>query len=145
MALQHGLFTLALSALLLAPAAAKADDLRWGGRHDASPVGGDFRPGQHIHTGGCYHPAPTPPPARPSRGPREDGRYELQTVQKWVPGHYEQVWVEQTCRYKPHRHETRCRGGYYDQRWVEGYYQPVQEWVWVPAPHRPYVVVTNRW
>ncbi|PTL83081.1 hypothetical protein [Vitiosangium sp. GDMCC 1.1324] len=145
MALQHGIFTLALSALLLAPVAAKADDLRWGGRHDASPVGVDVRGGQYTHNGGRYHPAPTPPPARPSRGRGQDGRYEFQTVQKWVPGHYEQVWVEQNCRYKPRRHETRCSGGYYDQRWVEGYYQPVQEWVWVPAPHRPYVVVTTRW
>lgn len=137
--LQHGLFTLALSALLLAPVAARADDSRWGGQHEAAPVGEDFQAGQHVHTGGCYHPAPTPPPAQPPRShwPRQSGRYELQTVSKWVPGHYEQVWVEQTCKYKPRRHVTKCRGGYYDQRWVEGYYQSVQEWVWVPRRHGP--------
>lgn len=144
MALQHGIFTLALSAMLLAPVAAKADDLRWGGPHDASPVG----TGQHGHPGGGYHPAPTPPPAQPpppSRGPRQQGRYELQTIQKWVPGHYEQVWVERDCKYKPRQHETRCKGGYYDQRWVEGYYQPVREWVWVPAHRGPFAVATNGW
>jgi hypothetical protein len=54
-------------------------------------------------------------------------------VNKWVPGRYEQVWVEQNCKYKPRRNVTKCYGGYYDQRWVEGYYQTVQEWVWVPA------------
>ena len=36
-------------------------------------------------------------------------------------------------------------GGYYDQRWVEGYYQPVQEWVWVPAHRGPFAVATNAW
>lgn len=138
MTLQHGLFTLALSALLLAPVAAKADDFRGGGQHDASPVGEDFRAGQHPH--GAYHPLPAPPPPQPprSRWPSQQGRYELQTVQKWVPGHYEQVWVERDCKYKPRRHETRCKGGYYDQRWVEGFYQPVQEWVWVPGHRGPY-------
>ncbi len=134
MMLRHGLFTLALSALLLAPVAARADD--WG-RHDASPVG---QPGQQLHTGGRYHPAPPPPPAPPPRShrPRQSGRYELQTVQKFVPGHYEQVWVEQNCRYRPRRHVTKCEGGHYEQRWVEGYYQSVQEWVWVPSYRGPY-------
>jgi hypothetical protein len=144
--LQHGLFTLALSALLLAPAAARAQDGRWGGQHDASPVG-DSRAEQHIHGGGCYHPAPTPPPAQPPRSqwPRQQGRYELQTVQRWVEGRYEQVWVEQTCKYKPRRNRTKCEGGYYEQRWVPGYYQTVQEWVWVPARHGHRYVATNGW
>jgi hypothetical protein len=135
--LQHGLFTLALSVLLLAPVAARADDSRWGGQHEATPVGQDSHAEQHFHTGGCYHPAPTPPPAQPPRSewPRQSGRYELQTVNKWVPGRYEQVWVEQSCKYKPRRNVTKCHGGYYDQRWVDGYYQTVQEWVWVPARH----------
>ncbi|AKJ07970.1 hypothetical protein ATI61_107410 [Archangium gephyra] len=135
MMLRHGLFTLALSALLLAPVAARADD-SWG-RHDASPVG---QPGQHHHTGGSYRPAPMPPPAPPPRSHRQhpSGRYELQTVQQFVPGHYEQVWVERNCRYRPRRHVTKCEGGHYEQRWVEGYYQSVQEWVWVPMHRGPY-------
>jgi hypothetical protein len=139
MMLRHGLFTLALSALLLAPVAAQADDSQWG-RHDASPVGQPSQGGQHLHTGGCYHPAPTPPPAHPPRShrPRQSGGYELQTVQKFVPGHYEQVWVEQNCRYRPRRNVTKCEGGHYEQRWVEGYYQSVQEWVWVPRHRGPY-------
>jgi hypothetical protein len=141
MTLQNGLFTLALSALLLAPAAARADDFR-GGQHDASPVGTSVRYG---HTGGDYRPAPPPPPQPPrSRGPRDSGRYELRTVQKWVPGHYEKVWVEETCKYKPRRDRVKCEGGYYEQRWVEGYNQSVQEWVWVPS-HRGAYVASNRW
>jgi hypothetical protein len=145
--LQHGLFTLALSSLLLAPVAARAEGSRWGGQqHEASAVG-DSRAEQHFHTGGCYHPAPTPPQAEPPRSqwPRQQGRYELQTVQKWVEGRYEQVWVEQTCRYKPRHHRTKCQGGYYEQRWGPGYYQPVQEWVWVPARRGHYAVATNGW
>jgi hypothetical protein len=138
MMLRNGLFTLALSALFLAPVAARADD-SWG-RHDASPVGQQSHGGQHLHTGGCYHPAPPPPPAQPPRSdrPRHSGRYELQTVQRFVPGHYEQVWVERECRYRPRRNVTKCEGGYYEERWVEGYYQQVQEWVWVPARRGPY-------
>jgi hypothetical protein len=162
MALQHRLFSLALSAFLMAPLAARADDeltvapqaqngwtyddqrdqqerARWYSpdtntgnlaQWDNGQVPGNH---QHIHGGGCYHPAPTPPPPEPPRHrwPREQGRYELQTVQRWVPGHYEQVWVERECKYKPRRNMTKCTGGYYDQRWVPGYYQPVQEWVWV--------------
>ena len=154
MAFHHGLFTLAFSALLLAPAAVRADDdhdddYRWGDQHDASAVGDDTRAEHHIHTGSCYHPAPTPPPPEPprSRWPRQRGRYELQTVRKWVPGHYEQVWVEQVCKYKhkPHRYVTKCRGGYYEQRWVPGYYQTAQEWVWVPVRHGPRAAVGNGW
>ncbi|MCY1082402.1 hypothetical protein [Archangium lansingense] len=138
MMLRHGLFTLALSAMFLAPVAARADD-SWG-RHDASPVGQASHGGQHIHTGGCYHPAPTPPPAQPPRSnwPRQSGRYELQTVREFVPGRYEQVWVEQNCRYRPRRNVTKCEGGHYEQRWVAGYYQSVQEWVWVPVHRGPY-------
>jgi len=163
MALQHWLLSLALSAVLMAPLAARADDemataqqaqngwtyddqrdqqerARWYTQDSntgnlATWDNGQVPTGshQHIHGGGCYHPAPTPPPPEPPRHrwPRESGRYELQTVQRWVPGHYEQVWVERECRYKPRRNMTKCTGGYYDERWVPGYYQPVQEWVWV--------------
>jgi hypothetical protein len=179
MALQHRLFSLALSALLMAPLAARADDGvataqqaqngwthddqrdrqerdRWHTTHGVEGNSGNGWtstndghlatwdngqvPGnhQHIHGDGCYHPAPTPPPPEPPRHrwPRQQGRYELQTVQRWVPGHYEQVWVERDCRYKPRRNVTKCTGGYYDQRWVPGYYQPVQEWVWVEGRRR---------
>lgn len=138
MALQHGIFTLALSALLLAPVAAKADDFRSGGQHDASPVADNLRAGHRPSPGGAYHPAPRPLPQPPrSSWPRQEGRYELETVRKWVPGHYERVWVERDCRYKPRRGETKCKGGYYDERWVEGYYQSTQEWVWVPGRRGP--------
>ena len=136
MMLRNGLFTLALSALFLAPVAARADD--WG-RHDASPVGQPSQGAQHILPGGGYRPAP-PPPAHPPRSnrPHQAGRYELQTVRKFVPGHYERVWVEQNCKYRPRRNVTKCEGGHYEQRWVEGYYQSLQEWVWVPSHRGPY-------
>lgn len=89
----------------------------------------------HVHTGACHHgQAPRPVDSR--------GRYALQTVQRWVPARYEQVWVPEQCyerghgRGRGHGHgrggETRCRGGYYEQRMVPGRYETVQEWVWVP-------------
>ncbi|MFY0581907.1 hypothetical protein ACN28S_53365 [Cystobacter fuscus] len=53
MALQHGLFTLALSALLFTPVAATAADNT---RHAASPVASNWAPGRESHR------APPPPP-----------------------------------------------------------------------------------
>lgn len=144
MTLQNGLFTLALSALLLAPAA-RAED--WGVQHEASPVAGGYG-AERFHGNGGYRPAPMPPPAQPSRSqwPREQGRYELQTVQRWVPGHYEQVWVGERCD-SGRRYIQRCVQGHYEQRWMEGYHQSVQEWVWVPFRSRrgPYAVADGRW
>ena len=107
-----------LVAVLLAAAPALA-------QHPASPV-----PPPGVAVQGCdVH---NPPAARPG------GRYELRTVQKWVEGRYEQVWVAPVCKQKHRRHFTvqRCRDGYYRQEWREGYYAQVQEWVWVPVEHR---------
>lgn len=124
MALQHGLFTLALSALFLVPVAAKADNFR----HEASPVG---PPRYESHQRG-YRPAPPPPmPVRP-RGAPSHGRYELQTVQREVPGYYENVWVERMCTTTRRGRVIDCVPGHNERRWVPGYLQSVQEWVWVP-------------
>ena len=62
------------------------------------------------------------------------GRYEMRTVQTWVPGYSERVWVPEDCRYHPRRNRTRCRGGYYSEQWVEGHYEQRPEWVWVAPP-----------
>jgi hypothetical protein len=143
MALKTGFSILALGALLFGSSAAFADD-----NNGWAPVeqdetarsfhgddwnnhntrGGGFE--VHVHTGGCNHgPQPQPPP-------RQRGHYELQTVQRWVPGYHQQVWVPEECRYKPHRNVRKCWGGYYEQQWVPGRYETVQEWVWVSAPRR---------
>ncbi|WNG30835.1 hypothetical protein F0U62_47590 [Cystobacter fuscus] len=125
MALQHGLFTLALSALLFTPVAATAADNT---RHAASPVASNWAPGRESHR------APPPPPSH-SRG--RDGRYELQTVRTEVPGHYERVWIEEQC-VRTRRYVRACEPGHYEQRWVPGYTQTSQQWVWVPRSRGPY-------
>lgn len=139
MNLKTGIFSLALGTLLLG-STAMADDNQFqpqwndnGTEVQAQGYSGGYdqayrAPVQvHVHTGACRHgPQPTPPQ-------QQQGRYELRTVQQWVPGRYEQVWVPEQCHYKPRRGVTKCRGGYYDQRWVEGHYENVEQWVWVPS------------
>jgi hypothetical protein len=51
---------------------------------------------------------------------RGHGHYELQNVQRWVPGRYVSV---------------PCHSGYM-QQWQAGYYTTVQEWVWVEGRGR---------
>ncbi len=77
--------------------------------------------------------------------PRPNGRYEMRTVNQWVEGRHEQVWVAERCweREKPGRRRghgrhgkhrrtvTVCEPGRYEARWVPGYYAPVQQWVFV--------------
>ncbi len=69
------------------------------------------------------------------------GRYERRMVSRWVQGRYESVWVPETCeaRGSHHRYHYRpkfCVAAHYEQRWVPGHYEQVQDWVWVPA-YRP--------
>ena len=78
------------------------------------------------------------------------GRYEVRTVQQWVPGRYEQIWVGQQCWTHPSRWRgevVRCRPGFYDNRWMPGHYQMVQTQVWVPyrtyPRAQPYAVPNN--
>lgn len=81
----------------------------------------------HVHGDSCRHgPAPLPPP-------QARGRYELQTVNRYVDGRYDRVWVPEVCqeRYRRRGRVTKCTGGYYEQQWVPGHYEAVQEWVWV--------------
>lgn len=133
MNLKPGILSLLLGAVLFSAGSASADDDRRGERRDHDRR--DGRPGLinvHVHGAGCHH--------EPEPVSRPGGRYELRTVQNWVPGHHERVWVPEQChtKYKKHGRRTVCRDGYYDERWVEGYYQDVEQWVWVPAYERPH-------
>lgn len=156
MALKTGIASLVLGTLLFGSTAALAEDgsvRDWanqeasrrqngGGnsrndnryddrRDDRNHGGGNGYVEVHVHGASCHHgPAPRPPP-------QARGRYELQTVNRYVDGRYERVWVPEVCKERHHRrgHVTKCKGGYYDQRWVPGHYEPVQEWVWVSYGH----------
>lgn len=121
MAFKTVMASLALGVMALGSTAAHADDTH-GKRRGNSFIE------VHIHGPDCHHgPAPLPPP-------QARGRYEMQTVNRWVEGRYEQVWVPEVCetRHKRHKRVTRCTEGHYEQRWVEGRYAQTQEWVWVP-------------
>ena len=80
------------------------------------------------------------------RGDRS-GRYEQRTIQRWVPGQYQQVWVPQQCttRYTQrgwYRAAANvCVPGHYDQQWTAGHYESTQQWVWVPFGFRNH----HRW
>jgi hypothetical protein len=133
MALKTGFFSLALCALLLGTTAQAAGIQ---GEHDASSVvAQDFRGGSGPAWGtpsNTYDSRRTPPPP-PAR---QNGRYELRQVQKWVAGHYAQVWVGQDCSDQSRRYIRKCEPGHYEQRWVPGHYEQAEEWVWVPGVRR---------
>ncbi len=115
-------------AIGLSPVAALAE-------HERGSDDDDRRPAVevHVHDSSCHHPGA--PQGQPSR----EGRYELRTVQKWVPGFHEQVWVPQHCKHRGRgHHRVKCVGGYYQQQWRPGYHQTVQDWVWVPSPRSPW-------
>lgn len=130
MALKTGFFSLALGALLLG-STSQAAGIQ--GEHDASGVvAQDFRGGSGPGWGtpdnhSDYRRTPPAPPAR------QNGRYELRQVQKWVAGHYDQVWVGEDCRDGSRRYIKKCEPGHYEQRWVPGHSERVEEWVWVPG------------
>jgi hypothetical protein len=134
MNLKPGILSLLIGTVLFSAGAASADG-RDGHRRDRDDDR-EHRAGRpslisvHVHGPGCHH-APAP-------APRPNGRYELRTTQRWVQGYEERVWVPEVCHTKEKRHsrKTVCRGGYYDTRHVAGYYEPVEEWVWVPVMYR---------
>lgn len=78
----------------------------------------------------------------PTYAPRgqsyNQGQYQLQTTQVWVPGQQQQVWVPGQCH---HRGPFQlCTQGYYQTVVTEGRYESQQHWVWVansygPRPH----------
>lgn len=138
------LYTLLLALLTLAPSAAFADRPRHHDRHDKHERHDRHdRHDRHVHRwdphdreshrhhAGCRH-------ARPPAAPRgAHGWWELRTTSRWVPAHFEQRWVPEECeRRGRHGQRVVCREGYYAKVWVEGYHEPVEEWVWV-ASARP--------
>lgn len=156
MALKTGIASLVLGTLLFGSSAALAEDGNvrdWANQEASRRQGGDnYRDDRrdyddrddrrddrrghgggngyvevHVHGSACNHgPAPLPPP-------KARGRYELQTVNRYVEGRHERVWVPEVCKERQRRHSrvTKCRGGYYEDRWVPARYEQVQEWVWV--------------
>ncbi|MFP2962212.1 hypothetical protein ACLEPN_31635 [Myxococcus sp. 1LA] len=143
MALKTGFAVLALGMMLLGSTAAQAKD-------DSNEKGRFSQQHRHDNRGGNFgvrvdarrHPGPAPVAPRNARG-----RYELQTVNRWVQGRYERVWVPEVCSERGNRRArvTRCTGGFYEQRWIPARYEPVQEWVWVTfAPGRVHVASAIR-
>jgi hypothetical protein len=125
MALKTGISTLALGALLFSSTTVLAQDFNGQqGWHDADAPSQQWNDDHGVERN--HGPIP-PPPAH------ERGRYELQTVQRWVPGHSERVWVPEQCR-TGRWGRSHCQAGYYEQQWVAGRYEQLQEWVWVRAP-----------
>lgn len=117
-----------LAAVLAVPFAASADRDEDGGDHRRQPSA-------HLHDSECRHQHRVEPPPRPP--PSREGRYELRTVQQWVEGRHEQVWVPERCRYERNG-RVKCRSGFYEERYVPGRYESFEQWVWVPAPVRRY-------
>ena len=70
---------------------------------------------------------------RPERAPRgqsfNQGSYQLQTTQVWVPGQQEQVWVPGQCSQYGYR--QYCTPGSYRYVSTAGHYENQQQWVWV--------------
>lgn len=65
------------------------------------------------------------------------GRYELRTVQRFVQGQYQQVWVPEQCSLRERQRgwwrqaAQVCVPAHYDQQWVPGHSESTQQWVWV--------------
>ena len=57
------------------------------------------------------------------------GHYETRSVQTWVPGYYESVYVP-ICR-TGWRGQTRCHSGYSQQVFRPGHYENTSQQVWV--------------
>lgn len=73
---------------------------------------------------------------------QDNGRYELRDTQKWIPARYEQVVVQQCVEKRHHGHRNHWKSQrcfpVTQTRTVPGYYENVQEWVWVPTyPQHP--------
>lgn len=117
MGMNRTLIGLAVVAVALGATVARAD---W---DDDFEHGARAIEPNHVHRG-CHRPVAPPP-----QYTQQQGRYELQNVQRWVPGTSQQVWVPGECRM--HRRWQRCSPGYYRTVWTQGHYETTQEWVWV--------------
>jgi hypothetical protein len=126
MDLKKTLLPVALFAVL-APLAAFAE-------HDATP-NYDANYDANYDVQGVNRPVERPMPPTHSG----QGRYELRTMQRWVEGQWQQVWVPEQCvtRQRGWKTRVRCQPGYYDSRWTPGHYVTAQQWVWIPYNHPP--------
>ncbi len=81
------------------------------------------------------------PTSAPSGYQMNQGKYELQSTQQWVPGGYVQVYRAPVCtteyrgRHGRHVRQHCSQGGYVSQ-WVDAHYETQQQWVWVQYPQR---------
>lgn len=133
-------------ALSMAPLAARADDFSQQPQYDQQPY-------QQPYDQQYQQPAYQQPgiavgePHPYDRDGDRRGRYELRTIQRWVPGQYQQVWVPEQCttRYMQrgwYRAAANvCVPGHYDQQWQPGHSESAQQWVWVPFGFRHH----HRW
>lgn len=120
MDLKKSLLSILASAALVAPAAAFAEHDEWRDR--------DRDRHEHRHSEYCEH--------RPA--PRDaHGRYELRTISNWVEGRWVRDYVPGKCVQRGRHGRVKCREGHYVDRWVPGYYEETQQWVWVPYVRRP--------
>lgn len=153
--MKNTLLGLTLVAVTVGAQVARADDWNRDGVDDAYQYGQNDQYGQYQYDQYNHGAVPVQQGAR-SCGPRptyapagqtfNTGRYELQNVQRWVPGQQTQVWVPGQCSTRRHGrgggwHHQRCTQGYYQSVWTPGRYETRQEWVWVSVgnpPPRPY-------
>ena len=108
-------------------------------RADDFDDGSDYHPSVPAQTRGHRRCG-----ARPGWAPQgqtmQQGQYQLQNVQRWVPGVQQQVWVPGECRDNGGgwRHgrgrwgrQQQCSQGHYTTVTTPGHYETTQEWVWV--------------
>jgi hypothetical protein len=126
------LLGLSLVAVTLGAQVSRADDWNGDGWDDHPAVPVQQPQGQPGHNCG---PRPT---YAPQGQTFNNGHYELQNVQRWVPGQQQQVWVPGQCygsggwRGRHHRFGNKmCTQGYYQTVWSPGRYETTQQWVWV--------------
>jgi hypothetical protein len=87
-----------------------------------------YQQGQDIAVG---EPCPT------DRQGDRTGRYEQRSVQRFVQGQYQQIWVPEQCSMRMRQRGwwrqagTVCVPAHYDQQWTPGHYESTQQWVWV--------------
>ena len=81
----------------------------------------------------------------PQGGGSNDGSYQLQTTQVWVPGEQQQVWVPGQCT--GYGYVQLCSPGSYQYVATAGHYENQQQWVWVANTwdHRPSREYGRRW
>lgn len=115
--------------LSMAPLAARADGYNQPYSQYAQPT---YAQPQYQQPGiAVGEPSPTD-----RRGDRS-GRYELRTVQRFVQGQYQQVWVPEQCSLRERQRgwwrqaAQVCVPAHYAQQWVPGHSESAQQWVWV--------------